>query len=69
MAAKVRLSCFYGEHSPGSVVELDDAEAERLVQVGAGEIVERIEPPKPKAKAEAEAKAKAEAEAKVKAEA
>lgn len=64
MAAKVKLSCFYGEYHPGSIVELDDAEAERLADVGAGAIVERIESPELVVEAEAEAQASAKAKPK-----
>lgn len=38
---KVRLSCVYSGHpdnpGPGSIVEVDEAEADRLVSLGAGE--------------------------------
>jgi hypothetical protein len=61
MASKFTLLCFYRDHGPGETIELDDAEADRLEMVGAGVIVERIEPPKRKVKAEAETKAEAEA--------
>jgi hypothetical protein len=38
---KVRLSCFYSGHpdnpGPGAIIDIDAAEADRLVALGAGE--------------------------------
>lgn len=53
---KIRISCFYGDASPGAVIEVDKAEHDRLVALKAGvsagdaEMVEHAEA-KPKAKA------------------
>lgn len=41
----VRLSCFYsgfpGEPGPGTVINVDAAEADRLVAIGAGQVVKQ----------------------------
>ncbi len=42
---KIKLSCYYGEHNPGDVIETDAKEGARLIEVGAG--VEVVADPKP----------------------
>ncbi len=58
---KVKLSCYYGEHNPGDVIDVDDEEGIRLIEVANGAVAVSEDEAAAKAAAD-EAAAKAAAE-------